>query len=179
MLGGRAASRERERSSLCMPLVSRHDPFLQPIPDMLGGMSGGERALFASFLLIATAALVLPPYYGYRYAGNFWVAMFSTNDAATCMAVDLCLATGAFMLFLYHDMRSLRFSLVSYLVVVCTAAIAISFPIPLYFAFRVARGGAMAGGKGGGVEPRATIACSLTLIAAVAVGNQVAFNVLM
>ena len=99
----------------------------------------GSRAVVAMLIIAACAALVLPPYYGYRYRGNFWMAMFGSSDAMTSISLDAIIAGVAFLVWALLDMQQLQFSLLSYLALVASFAVALALPIPLYLASRTVR----------------------------------------
>eukprot|EP00756_Hemistasia_phaeocysticola_P046640 Hpha_TRINITY_DN20434_c0_g1::TRINITY_DN20434_c0_g1_i1::g.64145::m.64145 len=120
-------------------LVKRGDPFLLPFSDVLEGVPSHSRLLAAVHLAFGIAALVLPPYFGYRYDGNFWKAMFSTNDAMTSMTLDVLIVAASVLLFTAVDMRRLGFSLLSLIFVIASCAVAVSFPVPIYLCMRTIR----------------------------------------
>merc|ERR1712203_109884 len=99
------------------------DPLLRHLKHFLSGVGGKDAALAAALAAVAATAAVLPPYYGYRYEGNFWAAMFSTSDAMTSMTLDVLLAGVAFLVWMAADMRALGFSLVSFVVFVALCAV--------------------------------------------------------
>ena len=70
--------------------LSRHDPLLQPVSRYYATLDGRERALVSTLILMSLLAMVFPPYYGYRYRGNFWcgltvhaITLLSPNHTCT------------------------------------------------------------------------------------------------
>lgn len=112
------------------------DPLLHSVPSFFRRIDSWTVYLL---LLASLAALVLPPYFGYRYRGNFWADMLSTNDALTSMTLDVLIVAFAFISWFIRDMQQLKFSLVSMLVLLACHAVAISLPVPLYLAARSVR----------------------------------------
>jgi len=156
----------------CPPFVAREDPFLQPISSLFSGVGTAERVLFVFFMAMACTAMVIPPFYGYRYEGNFWAYMFGRDDAMTSMSADVFIVCAAWLGFIWHDAIQLRISLLSLLVMVGCCAVALSFPMPVYFAFRTLR---VAHAQHAKAAPRVSAVSALPLIVLLAIGTQIPF----
>lgn len=120
-------------------LLSASDPLLQPLTHLFVGVDCARGCLAAVLMLLAASAMAVPPFYGYRYPDNFWAAMFTTDDAMTCVVLDLLIVAVAFLAWAFDDARRLGFSLLTYLALVGGLAIAVSLPMPLYLAVRTLR----------------------------------------
>ena len=145
------------------------DPFLWDLRGLLSRSSTGARAIFIFYLLLSVAALVLPPYYGYKYNRNFWADMFST-DLTTSLTLDLIIVLVAFVGSLLTMGLA---SPLTVLVLLGSCAVAVSVPFPLYLGFSSLRASLPA-------EERTrdpSLCCSLVVVAIVAISTQIAFIV--
>lgn len=107
--------------------------------------------------------------------------MFGTSDAFTSISLDAVVAAAAFLLWAFHDMVRLQFSLLSFLALCAAFAVALALPIPLYLAARTVRQAHVS--QCPQPEPSSTIllqpgravCCPLLVFFVAAAGSQVAF----
>ncbi|KAL1525999.1 hypothetical protein AB1Y20_020823 [Prymnesium parvum] len=122
-----------------MRLLSAYDPLLQPASKFFSSLDTPGTLLVAALLALAAVAMALPPYFGYRYRGNFWTALFGSSDAMTSVSIDIFIVAAAFLLWAAHDVRTLRLSAATFAGLCAGLAIALAMPVPLYLAARTVR----------------------------------------
>ena len=148
---------------------------LQPVTQVFHDVHWPARCLVLFLVAAGVLAMILPPYYGWRYEGNFWSAMFTTNDAMTCITLDALIAVATFLVWALWDIHQLRMSLLTFVALCGGVVIAVAVPIPLYLAARTVRVAKMEATQPGMLEPKRSVFCPLLVLLLVGVVSQVVY----
>jgi len=117
----------------------RTDPFRWPLSRVAQEATRNSEIMLKIGILLVCACigLILPPYFGYRYDGNFWKDMFNSSDMMTSMTIDVIVVLASVFLWIFlDDAKQVGLCVSTLIVLFGCCIVSLSFVVPLYLAFR-------------------------------------------